>query len=147
MLASLEEHETRAVQFPGAWYCLHSGLSVDVVLVDSVTDEISEEQLQVYTVVLLRIKCKFPSWTVERISQNGAGRGSTVVHLSSCSNSTTANSSSFEPRPPATINISGDLVLTEDVRHLSVGIGGSERFHCCPVVPVRSALVTSPVKR
>ena len=118
MLASLEEQETAVVKLAGAWYCLHSGLSVDVVLVDSVTDEISEEQLQVYTVIPRfqpPIKCKFLSWSVECITQSGAGRGSTVVHLFSCSTSTTSNGSSVEPFPPATISISGDLVLTEDV--------------------------------
>ena len=139
MLASPEEQEKAVVYLLGAWYCLHSGLSVDVVLVHSVTDEISEEQLQVYTVVCCLqppIKCKFPSWSVDCISATGAGRESTVVHLSSCSTSTTSNARPFEPFPPATINSSGNLVLAEDVRDLLVGIGGNEGSHCRPVVLV-----------
>ena len=76
----------------------------------------------------------------------GAGRVSTISHLSPCKTSTTSNSLRLESRPTATTKTSGDLVLTEDVSYLLVGIGGSEGSHCRPVVLVRSWLVGSRVK-
>ena len=132
----------------GAWNCCHSGLSVEELPLDLDHEEISDVQLQVNTVLSLpRFKKQiFPSWSVEGIQAAGAGRGSTISHLSPCKTSTISTCSSFEPHPPATTKTSGDLVLTEDVRYLLVGIGGSEGSHCRPVVLVRSWLVGSRVE-
>ena len=104
-------------------------------------EEISDVQLQV-NIFLYLIKNNFPAWSVDRIAAVGAGRGSTVSHLSPCKTSTTSKSSIYELRPPATTKTSGDLVLTEDAAHLLVGIGGSKGSHCSPVVLVRSCLVS-----
>ena len=132
---------------PGAWNSCHSGLSVEESPLDLEHEEISDVQLQVNIVLPCLIKHIFPSWSVEGIlTAAGAGRGSTISHLSPCKTSTTSNFSSFESRPPATTKISGDLVLTEDVLYLLVGIGGSEDSHCRPVVLVRSWLVASRVE-
>ena len=133
---------------PGAWNCRHSGLSVEELPLDLEHEEISDVQLQVNTVLSWCPHLKkhiFPSWSVENIQEAGAGRVSTISHLSPCKTSTTSTCSSFEPRPPATTKTSGDLVLTEDVAYLLVGIGGSEGSHSCPVVLVRSWLVGSAV--
>ena len=130
----------------GALNCLHSGLSVVVLLPH---DEIREVQLQVYTVSSCPtppMKYKFPSWSVEYISQHGAGRGSTVLHWSPSNNSTTFNSLQPEPCPPATTKTSGDLVLTDNVCERLVGIGGSDGCHCSPVSLVNSRLVRSEVE-
>ena len=136
---------------PGAWNCRHSGLSIEELPLDLEHEEISDVQLQVNTVSSSWyprfMKHIFPSWNVEGILLAGAGRWSTISHLSPCKTSTTSNNFKFESRPPATTKISGDLVLTEDVRYLLVGIGGSEGFHCRPVVLVRSRLVSSRVER
>ena len=138
---------------PGAWNCRHSGLSVEELPLDLEHEEISDVQLQVNTVPSSWyprfMKHIFPSWNVEGILWAGAGRCSTVSHLSPCKTSTTSNSLENEsyPYPPATTKTSGDLVLTEDVRYLLVGIGGSEGFHFRPVVLVRSRLVSSRVER
>ena len=126
--------------------CLHSGLSV-VVLVPH--DEIREVQLQVYTVSgcpCPPMKYKFPSWSVECIFQHGAGRGSAVLHWSPSNNSTTFNILLPEPSPPATTKTSGDLVLTDDVWERLVGIGGSDGCHCGPVSLVNSRSVSSRVE-
>ena len=146
-----EEQEAIVPHTPrGAWNCCHSGLSVEELPLVLEHEEISDVQLQVNTVLSKNssflIKHIFPSWSVECIPAAGAGRGSTISHLSPCKTSTTSNTWPFESRPPATTKTSGDLVLTEDVSYLLVGIGGSEGSHCRPVVLVRSCLVGSPVK-
>ena len=130
----------------GALNCLHSGLSV-VVLVPH--DEIREAQLQVYTVLpgpTPPMKYKFPSWSVECILQHGAGRGSTVLHWSPSNNSTTSTSHIPELFPPATTKTSGDLVLPDDVQERLVGIAGSDGCHCSPVSLVNSRSVGSEVE-
>ena len=134
---------------PGAWNCCHSGLSVEELPLDLEHEEISDVQLQVNTVLSRRLRLMkqiFPSWSVEGIQAAGAGRGSTISHLSPCKTSTTSNLLRFESSPPATTKTSGDLVLTEDVAYLLVGIGGSEGSHCRPVALVRSWLVASRVE-
>ena len=137
---------------PGTRNCRHSGLSVEELPLDLEHEEISDVQLQVNTVLFWPIytsriiKHSFLSWSVDVITAAGTGRGSTISHSFPCKTSTTSNSSSFESRPPATTKTSGDVVLTEDVSHLLVGIGGSEGSHCRPVVLVRSRLVGSRVE-
>ena len=134
---------------PGTWNRHHSGMSVEELPLDLEHEEISDVQVQVNTVLFqppCLIKHIFPSWSVECIVAAGAGRGSTISHSSPCKTSTTSNSSSFESRPPATTKTSGDLVLTEDVQYLLVGIGGSEGSNFRPVIVVRSWLVGSPVE-
>ena len=147
---SREEQEAMVVSHPpGAWNCCHSGLSVEELPLDLEHEEISDVQLQVNTVLSWSpglMKQIFPSWSVEGIQQAGAGRGSTISHLSPCKTSTTSNLLRFESSPPATTKTSGDLVLTEDVKYLLVGIGGNEGSHCRPVVLVRSRLVASRVE-
>ena len=148
MKASCEEQETIVLSHPpGARNCRHR--SVEELPLDLEAEEISDVQLQVNTVLCLlprSIKHISPSWSVERIQLAGEGRGSIVSHLSPSKASTTCNSLLFEPRPPATTSKFGDLLLTEDVLYLLVGIGGSEGSHCRPVVLVRSWLVGSRVE-
>ena len=149
-----EEKEAIVVNHPppGACNCCHSGLSVEELPLDLEYDEeISDVQLQVNIMLFFwnprPIKHNSPSWSVEqRIPLTFVGRGSTISQLSPCKTSITFNNLLIEPNPPATTKTSGDLVLTEDVPYLLVGIAGSEGSHCSPVVLVRSSLVTSRVE-
>ena len=80
----------------GALNCRHSGLSVEELPLDLEHEEISDVQLQVNTVLSwlpCLMKQIFPSWSVEGIQAAGAGRESTISHLSPCKTSTTCNDS------------------------------------------------------